>query len=230
MSTPKSGLRLKAVKQQLPKALPPIKLHHGEALWVLSHLGFQGKASKSTFYEYIKSLRKLGTPFEHGRIGFGRRGLANYSYCHLMELALVLTLRVYHVVPDSILAEMVRYRRTLYRYYHRAYADRELTARVSVETSRRSPIEVRGIFLDLQINFSGGVLTDFGPPKLLSPFEGLAAFAERDIAARAMLPINLSLLSERLVSKVLQAPVIRTGPRPSGKHGHSRSRSGVGGA
>jgi hypothetical protein len=68
--------------------LPPIKLHHGEAVWVLARLGFQGKANKSTFYEYIKSLRKLGTPFEPGRIGFGRRGLANYSYCHLMELAL----------------------------------------------------------------------------------------------------------------------------------------------
>jgi hypothetical protein len=60
--------------------LPPIKLHHGEAVWVLARLGFQGKANKSTFYEYIKSLRKLGTPFEPGRIGFGRRGLANYSY------------------------------------------------------------------------------------------------------------------------------------------------------
>ena len=216
---------MSTLKSEEPKALPPIKLHHGEALWVLSRLGFQGKASKSTFYEYIKSLRKLGAPFEHGRIGFGRRGLANYSYCHLMELALVLTLRVYHVVPDSILAEIIRYRRTLYRYYHRAYADRELMARISVESSRRSPIEVRGIFLDLQINFSGGVLTGFGPPKLLSPFEGLAAFAERDIAARAMLPINISLLSERLVSTALRAPVVRTGPRPSGKHGRSRLRS-----
>jgi hypothetical protein len=228
MSTPKSGLRLKVLKEQQPKLLPPIKLHHGEALWVLARLGFQGKASKSTFYEYIKSLRKLGTPFEHGTIGFGRRGLANYSYCHLMELALVLTLRVYHVVPDSILAEIIRYRRTLYRYYHRAYADRELRARISVQASRRVPIEVRGLFLDLQINFSGGTLTSFGPPRLLSPFEGLAAFAKRDIAARALLPINLSVLSEQLVSTALRAPLIRTGPRSSRKHSRSNSRSRVG--
>jgi hypothetical protein len=228
MSTPKSGLRLKVLKEQQPKVLPPIKLHHGEALWVLARLGFQGKASKSTFYEYIKSLRKLGTPFEGGTIGFGRRGLANYSYCHLMELALVLTLRVYHVVPDSILAEIIRYRRTLYRYYRRAYADRELRAGISVQASKRAPIEVRGIFLDLQINFSGGTLTSFGPPRLLSPFEGLAAFAKRDIAARALLPINISVLSERLVSMALRAPLIRTGPRPSRKHGRSNSRSRVG--
>src|SRR6266581_2494971 len=192
MSTPKSGLRLKVLKQRQPKVLPPIKLHHGEAMWVLTRLGFQGNASKSTFYEYIKSLRKLGTPFEHGTIGFGRRGLANYSYCHLMELALVLTLRVYHVVPDSILVEIIRYRRTLYRYYRRAYADRELRARISIKASKDVPIEVRGIFLDLQINFSGGTLTSFGPPRLLSPFEGLATFAKRDVAARALLPINIS--------------------------------------
>jgi hypothetical protein len=139
-----------------------------------------------------------------------------------MELALVLTLRVYHVVPDSILAEIIRYRRTLYRYYRRAYADRELRTRISVQSSKRLPIEVRGIFLDLQINFSGGTLTGFGPPRLLSPFEGLVAFAERDIAARAMLPINISLLSERLVSTALQAPVIRTGPRPGRKRGRSK--------
>lgn len=217
MSAPVNDLRGTVPGEHLPKVLPAINLHHGEALWVLTHLGFQGKASKSTFYEYIKSLRKLGTPFERGTIGFGRRGLANYSYCHLMELVLVLTLRVYHVVPDAILVEIVRYRRRLYRYYQRAYADRELRTRVNVEAPGRGSIEVRGMFLDLKINFSGGTLTGFGPPKLLTPFEGLAAFAERDIAARAMLPINISLLSERLVATALRAPAIRPGPRPARK-------------
>jgi len=61
----------------LPQSLPHIALHHGEALRVLSHVGFQGAASRDTFHEYVKSLRKLGTPFEHGKIGLGRRGLAN---------------------------------------------------------------------------------------------------------------------------------------------------------
>src|SRR6478672_1612764 len=75
----------------LPLELPRIRLHHGEAMWVMARLGFQGEASRSTFYEYVKSLRKLGTPFDRGKIGSGRRGMANYSYCHLMELALVLS-------------------------------------------------------------------------------------------------------------------------------------------
>jgi hypothetical protein len=162
-------LRLKVLKKQLPKVLPPIKLLHGEALWVPARLGLQGKASKSTFYEYIKSLRKLGIPFEHGKIGSGRRGLAKYSYCHLMEFALVLTLRVYHVVLDAILAEIVRYRRTLYRYYHRIYADRELRTRISVEPPSHALIEVRYSSTCKSINLSGGTLMGFGQPRLLSP-------------------------------------------------------------
>ncbi len=209
----------KAHKQEpldsLPNALPDIELHHGRALWVLSELGFRGAASEGTFNEYVKSLRKLGIPFERRKIGLARRGLANYSYCHLMELALTLTLRVYHVVPDSVLVEIMRYRRSLYRQYRRAYVQRrrDTGAPIVVEASGCSPIRMRGMFLDLQINFSGGRLVSFGPPKSLSPFEALASFVRRDLAARALLPINLSLLSERVVALSLRAPLIRRGPR-----------------
>jgi hypothetical protein len=227
MRTSTTGKQARGAGGHLPKSLPRIALHHGETLWVLSQLGFQGAASKSTFYEYIKSLRKLGTPFERATLGLGRRGLANYSYCHLMELALALTLRVYHVVPDAILLEIIRYRRTLYRHYRQAYADRlsGLGTPVRVEVSGHPPISVRGVFLDLQINFSGGALTAFGPPTLVSPYDAMSIFAEGDIAARALLPINVSLLSERLVAEALRAPLIRTGPRRSkGRGSKSLSR------
>ena len=131
----------------------------------MARLGFQGAASKSTFYEYIKSLRKLGTPFERGKIGYGRKAKANYTYCHLMELALALTLRVYHVVPDLILMEIVRHRRGLNRLYRRAYAERctGLGAALTIKTGS-GLIHIRGAFLDLNINFSGGKLASFGPP------------------------------------------------------------------
>ena len=108
----------------LPSTLPKIGLRHGRAVWVLTQLGLRGATSESTFHEYIKSLRKLGTPFEHGEIGFARRGLANYTYCHLMELVLALTLRVYHVVPDSELTGIIGNRKRLYRHYQRAYIQR----------------------------------------------------------------------------------------------------------
>lgn len=199
----------------LPKILPAIELCHGPALWVLTGLGFRGTASEGTFKEYIKSLRKLGVPCERGEIGLARRGLAIYSYHHLMELALALTLRVYHAVPDSLLGQIVRFRRPLYRHYRRAYALR-YSGRgtpVVVATKPQRKVHVRGMFLDLQINFSGGKLVSFGPPRLLSPAQALAAFSEHDLAARALLPINLSLLAERLVAIALHAPVMRRGPR-----------------
>ncbi len=42
---------------RLPDRLPPITLRHGQALWLLTELGYRGPVSRSAFYEYIKSLR-----------------------------------------------------------------------------------------------------------------------------------------------------------------------------
>jgi hypothetical protein len=194
---------------QLPAILPKIALNHGRAVWVLQKLGFRGKTSGSTFYEYIKSLRKLGTPFRRGEIGLARRGRANYSYYHVMELALALTLRVYHAVPDTVLAQIIRHRSSLYRHYQRAYTERcsGLGARTEIHTDTGSTFALSGVFLDLQINFSGGRLVRFGPPKVISPAEALQSFAERDLAARAFLPINLSNLAERVIALARRAPL-----------------------
>jgi hypothetical protein len=197
--------------KQLSAILPKIALNHGRALWVLQQLGFRGKTSDSTFYEYIKSLRKLGTPFRPGEIGVARRGRANYSYYHVMELALALTLRVYHVVPDSVLTQIIRHRRSLYRHYRRAYTERRdgLGTRTKFRADTGANFALSGVFLDLQINFSGGRLVSFGPPKVFSPAEALQVFAERDLAARAFLPINLSRLAERVITLALSAPLPR---------------------
>jgi hypothetical protein len=198
----------------LPAALPRIELHHGEAVWVLEQLGFRGTASKNTFNEYVKSLRKLGIPFAPGQIGFVRRGLANYSYCHLMELALACKLRVYHVVPDSVLRQLVKHRPRLYRQFRQAYEQRwtGLGTPIQVKTDGGTSIYLRGAFLDLRLNFAGGRLISFGPPALLSPHEAVAVYAHSDLAARALLPMNISSLSEELVNVSLGAPLIRRGP------------------
>ena len=132
------------------------------------NLAFAVRRLTSTFYEYIKSLRKLGTPFRRGEIGLARRGRANYSYYHVMELALALTLRVYHVVPDTVLAQIIRHRSSLYRHYRRAYTERcsGLGTRIKIHADTGSTFALSGVFLDLQINFSGGRLVSFGPPKV----------------------------------------------------------------
>jgi hypothetical protein len=198
----------------LPAALPNIELHHGQAIWVLEQLGFRGSASKNTFNEYVKSLRKLGIPFAPGQIGLVRRGLANYSYCHLMELALACRLRVYHVVPDSILRQLVKHRARLYRQFRQAYKQRlsGLGTPIQVKADGRASIHLRGAFLDLRLNFVGGRLLSFGPPTLLSPHEAVAIYAYSDLTARALLPMNISFLSEELVNLSLRAPLIRRGP------------------
>jgi hypothetical protein len=187
----------------LPSTLPDINLNHGQMLWMLSKLGFRGTASESTFREYIKSLRKLGTPFEPRKIGLLRRGRVNYNYSHLMELVLTLTLRVYHVVPDSLLKQIILNRRSLNRLYRRAYTERctGIGAPVVLRGRGRIPISTRGVFLDLRIDFSGGRLVSFGPPRSLTPLEALRIFTESHLAARTLLPINLSLIAEQVVEQ-----------------------------
>jgi hypothetical protein len=231
MLIPVKRTRVRAVSpthDNLPTTLPSIKLHHGEAVWLMTQLGFRGISSKSTFYEYIKSLRKLGTPFQRGSLGMARHRRANYTYFHLMELALALTLRVYQVIPDTVLTGIIRHRTTLYRHYRQAYTARHtgLGAPILIESTRdKETISLRGVFLDARIIFSGGRLVSSGRPKLLSPFQALSMFAAGDHAARAFLPINLSFLSERVVALSLNTPYLRRGPSPRSSCRRVRSRS-----
>jgi hypothetical protein len=193
----------------LPRILPDLKLHFGETAWVMAELGFCGNVSSRTFYEYLKGLRKLGIPFDRNMRG----ELDTYAYHHAMEIALVLALRVYHVVPDALLKEVVRWRPALHRHYRRAYAERERGGGqgIMVRLPGKDSVQVRGMFVDLRVDFSGGQLVTFGPPQLLAPAAALKVFCTRDLAARALLPINLSLLAERVVALSLRAETLKRG-------------------
>src|SRR5262249_16446793 len=130
-------------------------------------------SDKSTFHEYFTSLRKLGIPFGQAASRSKRGKRAQFLYCHVMELALVLSLRIYHVVPDSILHQVSQHRQQLRRFYRKAYAQRPsgTGSPITCTIASSKPIEIRGWFLDLGIKFSGGQLVKFGPAKLLSPAE-----------------------------------------------------------
>lgn len=184
----------------LPAKLPPIKLRRRQMVWVLGQLGHGAGVSATTFYEYIKSLRKLGIPFEFGTAKSQARTLAEYSYGDVMELALVLSLRIYHFVPDSILARVVRHRTRLRRYYRKAYAERwkRRGSSVVVELKDRGAIELHGLFLDLGVSFCGGKLVRF-EPRLLSPTEAVQMTAQRMLSIEMLLPLNISILAERVV-------------------------------
>jgi hypothetical protein len=215
MTADREHPRGQILSSRLPEFLPEISLRHGQALWLLTELGFRGSAAQVTFYEYIKSLRKLGIPFENRAVGINRGVSVNYSYYDLMELALALTVRVYYFVPDSVLVGIIRYRRSLHKHYRRAYSERctGIGAPIALKAKGCPPICMRGVFLDLQLNFSGGKLVKFGPPRALSPHAAASVFAMGRIAARALLPISLSPLSERVVGLSLRAPLIRRRPR-----------------
>lgn len=213
---------------------PDIQLHHGSAMSVLAELGLQGDVSRATFNEYIKSLRKLGLPFAFGRAGTGSGRRATYSYEHIMELALALSLRVYNSLPDAVLLELIRHRPKLTRIYREAYRQRS-AGRGRVLRIRRKDcaIRLRGVFLDLQIKYSGGRLMKFGPPRILEPPQALEIFANSDDPARAFLPIKISALAERVVALSLRAPTMRHGPqmgRAPSSEGHADDVSLIGSA
>jgi hypothetical protein len=199
---------------------PEIRLRYGQVMWLLAELGYSAGVSRNTMHEYLKALRKLGIPF--GRVKFKtkhKRKFAEFSYCHVMELAIVLSLRVYHVIPDSVLKGIVHRRNELRKLYERAYQQRRSGAGspLVVKAKNHVPVELRGLFLDLNIKFSGGRLLRFGPPRLLSPIEALDRFGEGALAAQTFLPMNLSLLSEKIVALALAAPRIRSGPQSGTK-------------
>lgn len=203
--------------QHVPSGLPSITLRHGQVLWLLTKLGFADNVNKHTFHVYIKSLRKLGVPF--GRRKFrSERGnkLARYSYYEIMELALILSLRVYQVIPDSVLKEIARHRALLSKFYHKAYSQRRRARGrpITIAASADRPIEMRGLFLDLNMKFSGGQLAHFGPPKLLSPERALAVLIESTAPSRRFLPLNLSMLSEQIIALMVLAPNVNSGRAP----------------
>ena len=115
---------------------------------MLAKLGYSEGVAAKTFYEYVKSLRKLGIPFGHHTMKSQDKTLADYTYCDVMELAMTLALRVYHVVPDSVLKAIMRNRAQLHRLYRRAYAERRSGkgSPIFLTGEHGAPIELRGRF------------------------------------------------------------------------------------
>jgi hypothetical protein len=203
----------------LPPRPIPTTLRHGQVIWLLTELGYGLGGSKNALQEYLKGLRKLGIPFGHVTFqSKSPRRLAKYSYSHIMELVIVMSLRVYHVIPDSVLKEIIRYRRRLSRMYVQAYElrDNGAGAPIILKNRNNAPIELRGMFLDLDIRFSAGRLSHFKPPRLLTSFEALEIFSKGSLPGRVFLPMNLSILTERVTAVALAAHSVRgatPGPR-----------------
>jgi hypothetical protein len=197
--------------------LQTMEMTHGQTLWILSEFGFDAGATPKTFNYYITSLRRLGIPFLRGESGLKSGRLAKYSFNHLMELNVALSLRVYAILPDIVLGGLILYRKELYEYYRKSYLESQVGMGapiiVSVEGCN-NPFTMSGVYIDLQLTYSAGQLLSIGPPVILTPFEALARFAKTESPARAHPPLNLSQTALRLAELMARAPNFSRGPKP----------------
>lgn len=194
-------------------AIPALALTHGQTIWLMTELGLHRGVSTSTFNHYIKSLRKLGIPFEKGKGQSEGHRHVTYDFEELMELTVALLLRVYGTVPDAVLAGLRNFRENLRSIYRQAYFDSiTRTFPVARVAGRRgSQLVIEGLFLDLNIRYSAGHMMEFGPPKVLSPFEAIATFARAEVPGRSYLPLNVTAVAEMIVGHTRVLPSIRRG-------------------
>ena len=137
---------------------PRLALTHGQTLWLMGEFGLRQGVSASTFNYYIKSLRKLGIPFEKGKGQSQGRRNVTYDFEELMELTLALLLRVYGWLPDDVATGLRAFRNDLRAIYHQAYLNslKHIHRPACLSTARGRSIEVEGLYLDLNIRYSAG--------------------------------------------------------------------------
>jgi hypothetical protein len=194
-------------------------LTHGQTLWLMGELGLCQGVRPSTFNSYIKSLRKIGIPFERGKEPRSHRHVT-YDFEELMELTLALLLRVYNWLPDSVANGLRSSRDELRPLYRQAYRDslRRVYPRAWLSADKDERLPIEGLFLDLNIRYAAGHMIKFGPPRTLSPFEAMSDYARSPAPSRAYLPLNMSAVAEMIVTGARAAPIIRRG-----RTSHSRS-------
>lgn len=194
-------------------AVPALALTHGQTIWLMTELGLHRGVSTSTFNYYVKSLRKLGIPFEKGKGQSEGHRHVTYDFEELMELTLALLLRVYGTVPDAVLAGLRNFREDLRPIYRQAFFDSVTRIFPVARVAERggSHLTIDGLFLDLNIRYSAGQMIEFGPPKAMSPFEALATFGHTEVPGRSYLPLNVTAVAEMIVGRTRVLPSIRRG-------------------
>jgi hypothetical protein len=199
-------------------AVPPLALTHGQTLWLMNELGLSRGVSASTFNHYVKSLRKLGVPLEKGQGGAERRPHVSYDFEALMELTVALLLRVYGALPDAVVSGLREFRRDLRPIYRTAYLDsvKRQYPPVRISEAGRKPILASGVFVDLNVRYAAGQIVEFGPPKLVSPYEAARIYLSSELPARSYLPLNISAVAETIIVRTRTLPPPRGARRDDG--------------
>jgi hypothetical protein len=195
------------------RAAPALALTHGQTVWLMTELGLGQGVSPGTFNYYIKSLRSLGVPFDKGKGQTEGHRHVTYELEEIMELTVALLLRVYGSLPDPIIEGLRSFRDHLRPIYRQAFLEitQPQTEACRIVGPKRTDKQIDGYFLDLNIRYSAGHLVEFGPPRTVSPFEALTAYADAAVPARSYLPLNLSAIARRIVERTQTLPPRRRG-------------------
>ena len=189
-----------------------LALSHGQARWVLLHLGLHTGEDERTSDSYIKSLRRDGVPFAADELGVGAGHNLKYRYPHLMELAVALAFRTQGILSRHIVGLLAQYRSSLRAQYRRAWLEREsgLGGPRSVIIDRNIDRQISGLISDLSLTYSSnGVLA--AEPRLLDPVEAFDFFMAYHRSVYPRPPLPVSQYSEDIVRLAEHAPEIKRG-------------------
>ena len=192
-----------------------LALSHGQARWVLGHLGLHAGEDEPTFDSYVKSLRRDGVPFASSELGVGAGHNLNYQYPHLMELTVALALRTQGILSRDIVGLLAHYRKVLRPLYRRAWLERESgigqPRRVLINPRIRRRIS--GAYLDLTLMYSSSGILLATEPRLLDPIEAFDYYMADHQLVYPRPPLPISQFAIDVVRLAEDPPEIRRGRR-----------------
>ena len=192
-----------------------LALGHGQARWVLTHLGLHAGEDEQTFNSYIKSLRRDGVPFATNELGVGAGHNLTYRYPHLMELAVALALRTQGVLSRHIVGLLAQYRSILRSHYRQAWLERDtglgMPRKVVIDggTERR----FSGAYLDLSLTYTSYGVLSVIEPRLLDPIRALDYYMAGHQSLYPRPPLPISQFAEDVVRLAEGVPEIKRGRR-----------------
>lgn len=124
-----------------------------------------------------------------------------------MELAIALSFKFPRTLGWAVVGVLAEYRPGLRSTYRRAYLERDsgLGQPVQLLISGHEPIEIRGIYLDMNFQFVNDCLTSDGP-RALGPAEAVYAFLGQSHHARVGTPLPISALASEIVTVAATVP------------------------
>jgi hypothetical protein len=193
-----------------------LALSHGQARWVLTHLGLHAGEDEQTFDSYIKSLRRDGVPFAPDELGVGAGHNLTYRYSHLMELAVALALRTQGVLSRHIVGLLAEYRSILRSHYRQAWLERDtglgMPRKVVIDGSS-SERRFAGVYLDLSLVYTSYGVLSVIEPRLLDPIKALDYYMAGHQSLYPRPPLPISQFAEDVVRLAEGAPEIKRGRR-----------------